>query len=74
MLKLYRRCIVSSKWVEIRGHIIRIVLVGARVAQGSKTIVFRVGTLHTILISIRVWVVGPFMMHFSLLIDVDLLL
>lgn len=57
----------------IKSCITKVVLVGARVAHSSEveSEIVRVGTLHTSPISIRISLVGVFMLHFSLVMRVN---
>lgn len=56
----------DSQGVSIRGHNIKVILVRVVVAHVLEAVVLSAGTLHSSLISIRVNIVGPFMLHFKL--------
>lgn len=55
----------------MRGCIIKVVLIGSRVAHYSKTAILRVGTLYASIINRRVNQVGSFILYFRLLMDVS---
>lgn len=58
---------MRPKGKAIRGHNIKVVLVGTKVAHDLEGIVLRVGILCINLIRIRVSLVGPFMLLCRLL-------
>lgn len=60
--------------IAIRGHYIRIVLVEAVLGHGLEKVVPRVGTLYISLISIRVNLLGQFMLYLRLSMEASLVI
>lgn len=56
----------------IKGHVIKVFLLGAKVAFDSEVAVLKIGTLHVSNINIRFSLVGPFMWYFRLWMEVNL--
>lgn len=62
---------MSPKRATIRGYITRVVSVGDEVGHSSEAEVLKVATLHFSFITIRDSLVGQFMSHFRLLMEVS---